>query len=80
MPALTGQCKRCSQFGPLFPARGIYYCRPCGETFERHLQGYEGPNRRETADSTGTDARRRRWSDLPSAARLDLFALRTPSA
>ena len=64
MPALTGQCKRCSRYGELFPVRGIYYCRPCGEVFDRHLRGYPGPDRRTQGDAEGP---RRRWSDVKAA-------------
>jgi hypothetical protein len=65
MPTLTGQCKRCSRFGELFPVRGIYYCRACGNVFDRHLRGYRGPERR-TARG-GAEDQRRRWSDAPVA-------------
>jgi len=64
MPALTGQCKRCSRYGELFPVRGIYYCRPCGELFDRHLRGYRGPDRRTQSGDVGP---RRRWSDVKAA-------------
>jgi len=73
MPALTGQCKRCLRFGELFPVRGVYYCRPCGEVFEKHLRGYHGPERRQ-ADADGDGRDRRRWSDVsPNALGMVLF-------
>jgi hypothetical protein len=65
MPALTGQCKRCSRFGELFPVRGIYYCRSCGDAFDKHLRGYRGPERRTAR--RGAEGLRRRWSDAPAA-------------
>lgn len=75
MPALTGQCKRCLRFGELFPVRGIYYCRACGGVFEKHLRGYDGPERRTGTAPPPAEAVRRRWSDAPpGAAAPDLFS------
>ncbi|HET9793972.1 MAG TPA: hypothetical protein VFS34_05870 [Thermoanaerobaculia bacterium] len=75
MPALTGQCKRCLRFGELFPVRGIYYCRSCGDVFEKHLRGYRGPERRQGASEEGVEHDRRRWSDVPAGAMgRDLFS------
>lgn len=68
MPALTGQCKRCLRFGELYPARGIYYCRTCGDVFDRHLRGYDGPERR-FARAEG-ESMHRRWADLPGPVTL----------
>jgi hypothetical protein len=72
MSALTGQCRRCSRFGELIPTRGVYYCRTCGEAFENHLRGYDGPERRR--GKPGAEGLRRRWSDLPASV-LDTLAL-----
>jgi len=66
MPALTGQCKRCLRFGELFPVRGTYYCRACGDVFEKHLRGYHGPERRLGTASPHEEPIRRRWSDSPA--------------
>ena len=76
MPALTGQCKRCSRFGELFPVRGVYYCRTCGDIYEKHLRGYRGPERRrESAEPAG----RRRWSDVsPGLPGGDWLSARGP--
>jgi hypothetical protein len=76
MPALTGQCKRCLKFGALFPIRGVYYCRACGDLFERHLRGYQGPDRR--GGKTAEEDLRRRWSDVSSSL-PDLFLPRRSS-
>ena len=73
MPALTGQCKRCLRFGELYPVRGIYYCRSCGDAFDRHLRGYRGPERR--AEHGDPEGLRRRWSDVQAGADL-LFTSR----
>lgn len=73
MPALTGQCKRCLRFGELYPVRGVYYCRVCGDVFERHLRGYHGPERRAGESPSGGEPNRRRWSDVPSSV-PDIFA------
>ncbi|HET7453393.1 MAG TPA: hypothetical protein VFL12_11665 [Thermoanaerobaculia bacterium] len=74
MPALTGQCKRCSRFGELFPVRGVYYCRRCGDVYEKHLRGYHGPERRHE-DAERAEAVRRRWSDAPPGAAANAWLI-----
>ncbi|HWC64968.1 MAG TPA: hypothetical protein VG777_02715 [Thermoanaerobaculia bacterium] len=75
MPALTGQCRRCLRFGELYPVRGVYYCRVCGDVFEKHLRGYRGPERRvgDSPSPSAGEPNRRRWSDAPSGT-PDIFA------